>query len=406
MAGVTPLGFEAKRLADVVSDAESQLAVIIDPVTGSTLAPDLDSSDPAMQLVKVPLDGVAAGWEALQLVFEQFDPGKAQGASLESLVQLNGLVRQPATQSTATVTLTGTPGAAVPAGTVVSDVDSAHLWNTDVTVTIGGGGSVSVGVACQDFGAVVAGIGTITQIVTPVAGLSSVTNAAAANVGAEQESIAALRVRRDRSTLAPASGPIEAIYANLANVPGVTYARAYQNNTLTTDARGIGAKKVAAVVVGGDDDAIALTLLERTGVSADWHGSTAVTLRDAQDEPYVVKFTRPTALPVYLAVSIEVYNPAVFPADGVAQIKQAIIDYAMGGAPALGVEDGFGDSGFPPGSSVLRSRLFTPLNFVPGHRVATLTLGTAPAPAGTADITVAWNEFAEFDAARIAVTVL
>lgn len=406
MAGVTPAGFEAKRLADVVADAEAQLSVIIDPVTGSTLAPDLDSSDPAMQLVKVPLDGVAAVWEALQLVFDQFDPGKAQGASLESLVQLNGVTRQPSTQSTATVTLTGTPGTAVPAGTVFSDVDALHLWNSDATVTIAGGGAVDVGVACQDFGAVVAGIGAINQIVTPVAGLASVTNAAAANVGADQESITALRVRRNRSTLAPASGPVEAIYANLANVPGVTYARAYQNNTLTTDARGIGAKKVAAVVVGGDDDAIALTLLERTGVSADWHGSTAVTIRDAQDEPYVVKFTRPTALPVYLSISIEVYNPSVFPADGVAQIKQAVIDYAMGGAPALGVDDGFGETGFPPGSSVLRSRLFTPLNFIPGHRVATLTLGTAPAPAGTADIAVNWDQFAEFDAARIVVTVL
>lgn len=406
MAGVSELGFEAKRLADVVAEAEAQLSTIVDPVTGSTLAPALNSSDPAMQIVKVPLDGIAAGWEALQLVYEQFDPHKAQGSSLESLVQLNGLSRLPATPSTVTLTLTGTAGSPVNAGTVVSDVDSAHLWSTDATVTLDGGGSATVGATCQDFGAITATPGSINQIVTPVVGLASVTNAADASVGAEQESITALRVRRNRSTLAPASGPIEAIYANVANIPGVTYSRAYQNNTLTTDARGIAAKSVAQVVVGGDDDVIAMTLLQRTGVVSGWHGSTSVTIRDSQDEPYVVKFSRPTALPIYLAVSIEVYNPAVFPSDGVAQIKQAIIDYAQGGAPALGVEDGFGESGFPPGSSVLRSRLFTPLNFIPGHRVATLTLGTAPAPAGTADIAVDWDEFAEFDAARIAVTVL
>jgi uncharacterized phage protein gp47/JayE len=268
------------------------------------------------------------------------------------------------------------------------------------------GGTVDVGATCQDAGAVTAGAGTLTQIATPVAGLASVTNTSAASAGADQETISALRVRRARSTLAPASGPVEAIYANLANVPGVTYARAYQNNTLATDSRGIAAKSVAAVVVGGDDDAIALTLLERTGVASGWHGSTAVTVRDAQDEPYVVRFTRPTALPIYLAISIEIYNPAVFPADGLDQIKAAIVAYAQGGAPALGVVDGFGDSGFPPGANVLRSRLFTPINFVPGHRVTVLNLGTAPAPASSADVAVAWNQYAAFDAARIAVTVV
>lgn len=401
MAGVTSTGFEAKRLADVLADAEAQLATVIDPVTGSTLAPAFDSSDPAMQLVKVPLDGVAAAWEALQLVFEQFDPNKAQGASLEALVQLNGLTRLAATPSTVTLALTGTAGAAVPAGTLVSDAASAHIWATDAAVTL----PATVGATCQDAGAVQAPAGTLTQIVTPVAGLSSVTNASAASVGADQETITALRVRRARSTLAPAAGPIEAIYANLANVPGVTYARAYQNNTLATDSRGIAAKSVAAVVVGGDDDAIAMTLLERTGVTSGWHGATAVTVRDAQDEPYVVRFTRPTAIPVYLAITIEIYNPAMFPADGIDQIKAAIVAYAQGGAPALGVVDGFGDAGFPPGSNVLRSRLFTPINFVPGHRVTVLNLGTAPAPSGTADVAVAWNQYAAFDTARIAVTV-
>jgi hypothetical protein len=38
--------------------------------------------------------------------------------------------------------------------------------------------------------------------------------------------------------------------------------------------------------------------------------------------------------------------------------------------------------------------------------VTVLNLGTAPAPASSADVAVAWNQYAAFDAARIAVTVV
>ena len=68
MAGVTDQGFEAKRLADVLSDASEQLRTIVDPVSGETLQPDFEADDPAMQVVQVPLEGTGLGWEAMQLV--------------------------------------------------------------------------------------------------------------------------------------------------------------------------------------------------------------------------------------------------------------------------------------------------------------------------------------------------
>jgi hypothetical protein len=142
MAGVTSTGFEAKRLADILTDAEADLALIVDPVSGSKLQTDFGSEDPAMQIVAVPLDAVGDAWEMAQVVFEQFDPNKASGASLATLVQLNGLSRQPATYSTALLTLAGTPGAYIAAGQLVSDTDNAVQWATeqDVTLDVGGAG--------------------------------------------------------------------------------------------------------------------------------------------------------------------------------------------------------------------------------------------------------------------------
>lgn len=406
MAGVTYDGFEAKRLADVLSDAEAELSTIVDPASGESLQPDFGSEDPAMQVVQVPLDAVGTAWEALQLVWEQFDPSKAVGPSLSGLVQLNGITRQDAAPSTVTLSLAGTPGTLVPAGSVASDANNVNQWATVEDKQIGIGGTASVDAKCTVFGPVSADANTINNIVTTVPGWLSVNNPIAAQPGRDIETDDELRQRRRRSTLAPAAGPVESIYANLADLPGVSYARVRQNNTLSVDSNGIPPKSVAAVVVGGEDEDIAYTLLARTGVTSEWFGSSSLTLFDQQNEPYVVKWTRPTPLPIYIDLTIDVYNTSVFPADGLQQIKDAIIAYAAGGAPAIGIEDGFNDTGFPPGETVRYSRLFTPINSVPGHRVTSLTIGTSPSPAGESDIPTPWDEFPEFTAANIDITVL
>lgn len=406
MAGVTPTGFEQKRLADILVEASAELALIVDPASGETLEPEFGSEDPAMQVVQVPLDAVDTAWQAAQAVFNQFDPTKAVGASLSALVELNGLQRQPSTPSTATVVVTGTPGTFIPAGQLVSDVDNTVQWSTDADVTLDGFGEGSVSVTALTFGPIEAPVGSIVSIVTAVPGWATVTNPTVASLGRDVESDTELRLRRTKSTMAPAASPVESLYANLANVPGVTYVRVYQNNTLAVDSRGIDPKSVAAVVVGGADLAIAQELLARTGVSAGWFGTTTVTLFDVQNESYSVKFSRPTPKPIYIELVLEVINPSVFPGDGVQQIKDAIIAYAQGGAPALGVDDGFSDTGFPPGAPVVWSRLFTPINFVPGHRLVSLKVDDVDPPVNEGvDVTMLWNEVGFFSAANIDITL-
>jgi len=406
MAGVTSAGFEAKRLADVLSDAAEQMTTIVDPVSGETLQPNFEAEDPAMQVVQVPLEGTGLAWEAMQLAYQQFDPQAATGPSQSSLVQLNGITRLDAAPSNAAEVLTGTPLAIIPAGQLVSDVNNTNQWATTEDVTLDALGTATVTVRCTVNGPVAAAAGALTNIVTPYPGLSSVTNPAEATLGRDVETDTQLRQRQRLSTMAPASSPVESVYANLSNVPGVTYARVRQNNTLLVDANGIPGKSVAAVVVGGEPIDIAMTLLARTGVVAEWFGSSSLTLFDVQGEAYVVKWTVPTPALIYVDLTLEIINPSIFPADGLQQIKDAIKEYAQGGAPALGVDDGFSATGFPPGTTVIWSRLFTPINFVPGHRVVSLFIGTSPSPTGTADIPVAWNQVAEFIDANIDITVI
>lgn len=406
MAGVTSAGFEAKRLADVESDAAEQLRTIVDPVSGASLQPEFGSEDPAMQVVHVPLEGVGIAWQAAQLIYQQFDPKAATGPSQSNLVQLNGITRQDASASVAPVQLVGTPSIMIPSGQLISDVNNVNQWSTTTDIELDGTGVGTGKASCLVLGPVAAISGSLINIVTPYPGWTGVTNTADADLGRNVETDTELRQRRDRSTMAPAASPVESVYANLANITGVTYTRVRQNNTLAPDTNGIPGKSVAAVIVGGEDLEIAYTLLARTGVASAWYGNTSQVLFDAQGEPYTISWTRPTPLQIYIGLQLEIINPNIFPADGIQQIKNAIRAYAQGGAPALGVDDGFSTSGFPPGATVIFSRLYTPINFVPGHRVVSLFIGTSPSPTGTTDIPTPWDQVPLFLDDNIDITVI
>ena len=85
----------------------------------------------------------------------------------------------------------------------------------------------------QNFGPVPAPIGTLTNIITPIAGWNSITNLVAGNTGTLVETDAQLRIRRQNSIKLLGSATVEAITANLLqNVPGVTSATVFENTSL------------------------------------------------------------------------------------------------------------------------------------------------------------------------------
>lgn len=115
------------------------------------------------------------------------------------VLNLLGYTPDPATAATVTLTFTASlAGAVVPAGTVVRSGAgaSALRFTTDAELTLGSGASGNVAATCTTTGATgnVAAL-TLTSIETPVAGVVSVTNAAAATGGAEAEAVASLEAR-------------------------------------------------------------------------------------------------------------------------------------------------------------------------------------------------------------------
>lgn len=61
--------------------------------------------------------------------------------------------------------------------------------------------------------------------------------------------------------------------------------------------------------------------------------------------------------------------------------------------------------GFAPGVDVIRTRLYTPVNEVPGFKINSLKIGKHSQGLSEADIDIAWNEVAIFKESNITVDI-
>jgi uncharacterized phage protein gp47/JayE len=400
--GITDEGFSLKRMSVIISDINAALAQITDPQTGEVLNLT-DENDPLVNIRDALADALAVAWEQLQLAYNQFDPLKATGAGLSGLVQLNALTRHPGIYSTVTLTMAGTPNLYVSSGKQVATYDGLVKFTLPSWTFDGTGASTVVG-TCTEEGPLEAGAEDVTKINTPAPGWDSCINSEAATVGSYPETDQELRTRQQQSTETTGRSTIEDIYGNLANLDGVTWARVYQNNTLTTDGRGIPGKSIAPVVLGGSSQDIADILHEQAPALCGFYGTTTVNVSDDQGIAYAVKFTRPNQIPVYVAIELTVVNQALWPTDGDDQIRDAILDYAISGAPGLGIDEGYSRYGFAPGQSVYSSELYTPINSIPGAQVTSLLIGEEDPPT-LQIIVIDWDEIATFDADNISITV-
>lgn len=170
--------------------------------------------------------------------------------------------------------------------------------------------------------------GTLTVIDTPVAGLDRVYNPQDAIVGRETETDNELRIRRRLTLQVAGAGTLDAIRSRLLNLDGVTSVLGFENKTLATDIEGRPGKSYEMVVQGGVPQTITQTVWDSKPAGIETFGNQTGTALDSQGVGQVVKWSRPTEVPIWATVDID--TDANFPAGGQALVEQAIIDYING----------------------------------------------------------------------------
>ena len=405
--GWTDQGWVLKPQNKILSDIQERLNAIVDPVTGQTMNIS-NPDDPRIQEINAISDAIAQVWQEAQNAVNQFDPLKATGAGLSGLVQLNGLTRTGGTYASIVVALTGTPNAIIAMGQQI--IDPTNTWTFVLpSWAFDSEGNAIVTAQCTETGvtSMAIGDGLAMKILTPQSGWKTAT-ATAISDGVAEESDATLRERRNQSTETTSSNNLLALYGALRNITGVTFVKIYTNSGLAMDSRGIPGKTIAPIIVGGDDEEVANTIFAKTSVvDCNTFGDTEVEIVDQyySDITYSIGFTRPAVVPIYVAVLGVVINPAVWPSNGPQLIKEAIVSYSQGGAPAIGIDTGQGwQSGYTPGQTVYASDLYFPVSSVAGINITGIAVGSAPNPVESS-VVINWKQLALFSVANITVTV-
>lgn len=395
--GMTENGFVPKRMADILSDMTTKIQAIEDPKTGEH--PFVNESADSLfgQFGQIVAEELSICWEAAYLASQQYDPQNATGVPLRGLVQLNGINPSFGSRTQVSMTMSGTAGTVIPKGSLIATSDGEQTYETVAEVTIGAGGTVTVNANCTEDGPNEPATGTVISIQTPVSGWNGATNTATNTVGTDAETDEQLHIRQERATSATSYRQVDAILSGIMNVEGVKFARLYVNPNTSTNADGITAKTIAPVVVGGTNEDIANVLRLKAGVLDKFQGTTTVTYTGELGDTQTIKFYRPTNVPIYISVDISTTENGLFPSNGQDLIKQAIVDYA--------VYDQTGKTGFPPGADVIISRLYTPINSVPGFKINSVTIGKTQGSLAASDIAIGWNEIAQFSTDNISVVV-
>lgn len=390
------LGLSATVTAEGISAPDYQ--TILDTLTsyfqqiyGSDAYLEPDSKDGQM-VALVALAIHDANNTAIS-VYNCFSPATGYGAALTSNVKINGIARKGATNSTVDLLLTGTAGTTITNGTV-KDTNNV-IWRLPASVVIGVDGTVTVTAICSNSGAVAALAGTITTINTPTRGWTSVTNPAAAAVGAPAETDAELRIRQGQSVAIPSMTPFEGVDGAIANIAGVTRHKLYENDTGKTDGNGLPPHSISAIVDGGDVAEIAQTIRGNKGQGVRTWGKTSVTVPDKYGNPHIISFSRPTDVPVYGKITLTVF--AGYTSQIGVQIQQAVADYI---------------NRLMIGDQVLLSRIYSPANLgvVSGgnaryYDIQELLIGKSPEAVAAANINIAYDESASCKPENIIITV-
>ncbi len=413
--GITPTGFNAKPLADILADVEAKELAGISPSL------NLQAPEPIGVLNGVFGAEVADLWELGAALYNGMDPDQATDDQETSIGLITGTERLAATNTQVlSVTVNLNAGITLPAGSQASIVGNAaavFVSKADVTNPGGSPANETVDFEALDAGPTQCLSGTLTVIAVPVTGWNSVTNANDGTVGSNIENDADLRIRRNAELSAAGSGTAPSIRAEVlkemvfpTTTTNTLNCTVLYNDTDANDANGLPPHSIEVIAyqpgATADDDIALCTLLldaKAAGIGTYSGNGTYKDIIDAQGSTERIYYTRPVETPIYVNITVLTVDPTLVSEDS---IKTVLTNYANGE---------LGNPGeYSPGSDVyarpLSGQVFTSPNDpsvgVPGViDVTVFQLDTAPSPSATGNIAISIREIATLSSSNIDVTI-
>src|SRR5688572_3058858 len=227
--------FNPKRLDHIIED----LKIYLKMFHGPDLL--LNPGDPDLELVHAIAPEFRTVWTAMQMSYLQSFLTTAEGDALDQFCALLQIYRRLALKATGEVTFSrDTPaplgGITIPIGTIVATVSGIRFVTSEAVTIDEGDSSVTAAIEASEAGDDSnVGANTIQSLISTVAGIDSVNNAAAVTNGRDRESDTELRARALGSPSLRGTSTPDAIQARLAAVSIQAYVAVNRTRNSTAD---------------------------------------------------------------------------------------------------------------------------------------------------------------------------
>ena len=178
---------------------------------------------------------------------------------------------------------------------------------------------------CEEYGEIEPLLNSVNYINTNYDGWFSVSNESETYVGRDYETASEVRQRYASAVFRNSIGMKESIKAALLELQDVTSVTIYENRTDET-VDGLKPHSFQAIVFGGDEEAIARTILNVAPLGIDTNGDICVRIEDSEGAEQDVCFSRPHEVHIYVKVIIKEYNEEILPGDAIDKIKNIVVE--------------------------------------------------------------------------------
>ena len=391
--GLTDKGLRRKRYIDVLHTMEERAKELF----GENI--NLTERSPLGLFLRVTAWSIGIVWQVVEDVYNSAFVDTAEGHNLDRVALYIGITRRSAVRATGTITFTGDNNTVIEEGFLAETEDGIQFTTTEeVTIVTGTAEAEIKAVEPGTTGNVPAG--TITEIVNPIEGLDSITNAVGTEGGRNKETDAELRERYILSVSKGGASTIDSIRASLLDITSVRAALVIENNTMTVDGEDRPPKSFESYVLAPNNietrGRVAQSIIESKAAGIEPYGSESETVEDLAGQEHTVGFTFATE--VDIEVDVTATTNQEYPVDGDERIVTEIVKY-IGGEDA----DGAVYAGLSMGDDVIYTRIIKACYKVPGLDDVDVTINKVGVAAGTDNIAITLIEVAETDNTKVTV---
>ncbi len=379
--GVTPEGFNRKTFADIQSGMQNYVRAKISKNLKLTERTGLGN------VINAGATELAEVWEAVEGAYHAADKDNATDAAFVAICELTGTKQRGATKGAVLCTCNFAGLQTYAPGALIAHVQGFpdNRWvNRDEIVTTIGGDYFDVAFVAETAGSKgTCELGTLIVIAQSATGWNSITNPDRSTDGKDIETLEELGVRREQELQKGGSSTLPAIRASVSAVAGVLQVHGVENKTdywTTLPPHSYRIIVWDGIAPTADDNEIAQAILDAS-VGIQSVGTSSGTAIDADGDPIVVNFDRAVGVPIWVSIEVE---------GSTAGVAAAVVKEGS----KLGI-----------GADVTREKLKGSVIILDNvSDIVACTLDTSASPVSTANIPMAIDQIALFDASRVVVT--